>query len=52
LSGLAPVVIQKYLKTILDNGSRSQYCSLRQEELPSIQSALSAPLEVQASDVI
>jgi hypothetical protein len=34
LSGLAPVVIQKYLKTILDNSSRSQYCSLRQEELP------------------
>jgi hypothetical protein len=52
LSGLARAFIQKYLKTILDNSSRSQYCSFHQEELPSFQSTLSAPREIQISDVI
>ncbi|MHC8350738.1 hypothetical protein ACYZT7_15690 [Pseudomonas sp. RT4P38] len=49
---LEQVFIQKYLKTLLDNRSRSQYCSRRQEELSSLQSKSSASREVPASDVI
>jgi hypothetical protein len=49
---LEQVLIQKHLKTLLDNRSRSQYCSRRQEELSSLQSKSSASREVPVSDVI
>ncbi|MFJ7311568.1 hypothetical protein ACIQVE_02175 [Pseudomonas sp. NPDC098747] len=49
---LAQVFIPKYLKTLLDNRSCSQYCSRRQEKLSWFQRKRAAPRKVHISDVI
>jgi hypothetical protein len=48
---LALGFIQKYLKTLLDNRSRSQYCSRRQQELSAFQSKSVTAGKYRSADV-